>query len=359
VTRTSAIRSLALFLLGAGAISLGLTARAPVAHGQSGEAVSSHLFLPANLASFDVARRPRPVVVPSATPPPSATPSPTASIAATPTVTPEPTATPTPEGYAEPLPTFDSLDDLRTGYRGADWYDTMLQILERRYPAGRHIVTRVDNSQARAKYWAGSRTSTFDDLIHVLQHVVHEMNHELGIQEGVDKTGFKTYVYVVRDDLQLEAPYFETFPRSEISQYVTGSLENMYKPNYLSGPLGRMGFQNTLDEVNAYTHSLFTAYSVHDQFPRNERASYRDGIVTFLMYTQFYLRHARLRHPDTWAALHDDDQVREVVRVLWERANFILDVTENIPGLALEAEAVEAEMRKAEMQAEVDLFLAP
>jgi hypothetical protein len=47
------------------------------------------------------------------------------------------------------------------------------------------------------------------------------------------------------------------------------------------------------------------------------------------------------------------------VELLWGRANFILDTTESIPNLAMDPAAVEAEMRKADMQAEIETFLNP
>lgn len=51
--------------------------------------------------------------------------------------------------------------------------------------------------------------------------------------------------------------------------------------------------------------------------------------------------------------------MRTAVQTLWARANFILDVTEDIPSLALDAEAIEAEVRKDDMQAEVRDFVMP
>ena len=305
---------------------------------------------------------PAPTLTPTQTATPTATrvPSQTATPSpVTPTLEPSPTPSPTPQGYTEELAELVSLDDLREDYRAADWYPTLLEVLRRRYPTGRHIVTRVANSQARAKYWAGNDTSSWDGLMDAMQMVVHEMDHELGMQEGVLATGFETYAYVVREDLQVEVAYQDTFPRSEIARYVTGDLVNFYKNTYLSGRLGEMAFQNTLDEVNAYTHSIFVGYGLHDQFPPNQRASYRDGIVTFMMYTQFYLRHARLQHPEQWDALHEDPEMRALVELLWDRAGFILDVTKDIRGLSMEAEVIEAEVRKPEMQAEIDRFVAP
>lgn len=327
----------------------------PPAHAQ--EATPSGpgaAFLPFAGRGFGMDARPTaPAVAATATT--WSSPTPTATEAPTATATP----TPTPQGYREPLTAFPDLEDLRDGYRAAAWYDTMLEALSRRYETGHAIVTRTDDSEANARRWAGSQTGSWDGLMRILPHVVHEMNHQLGMQEGVLKTGFDRYAYVVRSDLTLEAAYLETFPRREIARYVTGPLENMYKDVYLSGASGEQGFQNLLDEVNAYTHSLFSAYGVHDQSPAGRRSSHRDGLVTFLMYTQLYLRHAREHHPDDWQRLHDDADMRAIVAVLWDRAAFVLDVTEDLPVLSMDPAAIEAETNKPEMRAEIERFVTP
>lgn len=80
--------------------------------------------------------------------------------------------------------------------------------------------------------------------------------------------------------------------------------------------------------------------------------------MTFLRYAQLYLRHARDHHPDDWQRLHDDGDMRALVAVLWDRAGFILDVTEDLPVLALAPAAIEAEVRKPEMRAEIERFVA-
>lgn len=151
----------------------------------------------------------------------------------------------------------------------------------------------------------------------------------------------------------------DTFPRSEIARYLEGPLSNRYRSVYLEGRGSEQGVLSVLDEFNAYTHSLFTGYGIHDQTPPNQRQSHRDGLVTFMMYLQFYLRHARTEHPDDYTRMRAEPELREAVRTLWARANFILDVTEDIPSLALDVEAVEAEMRKPDMQREIEDFVLP
>lgn len=314
------------------------------------------VFVPVSLVRAEIASVQISTPVPAS---PTSAASPTETIEPSPTATFTPSPTPTPEGYQEPLTDFPDLADLESGYDAADWYATFLEILERRYKAGRYIVVNVDDSEREAKSWAGSNTRSFEQLVDIAPHVVHEMNHMLGMQEGVTKTQFAKYVFPVRDEELVEVTRHETFNRSEIARYVTGDLENMYKSIYLTGSMGRQGFFTLLDEYNAYTHSMFTGYGLHDMAKTGSSVSHRDGLVTFMMYSQFYLRRAREHHPDDYELLRTDEDVRALVELLWERSNFILDETADIPGLSLDCEAIEAEVNKPEMRAEMEQFIAP
>lgn len=296
--------------------------------------------------------------LPTASPTPDHTGTAAALPSATPTVAATPTATPR-SGYAEPLTDRPPLDDLRAGYAAERWYETLVEILRRRYATGHHIVTSLDDSRGKAAVWTTGRTGTFDDLVRSLELVVHEMDHQLGFQEGFVPSIGRRYFYAVRADLAVTVDVVPTFARSEIAPFVTGPLENIYKQTYLTGQSGQQGFFNLLDEFNAYTHSLFTGYGLHDLFPPNQRVSHRDGLVTMMLYVELYLRQARTKHPADYAALRADPAVKDLVKLLWDRANFILDTTEPIPGLALNAGAIEAEMRKAELWGEVERYLGP
>lgn len=328
----------------------------------AGQAVRPQAWLPVGLRSGGFGPPPMAITL---TPSPTATASPNLTGTATndaPTSTPTTAATPTRtprSGYSEPLTDRPALDDLRTGYSAARWYETMLEVLRRRYPTGHHIVTSLEDSKGKATLWTGGRTGTFDDLVRAMEVAVHEMNHQLGFQEGFIPTIGKKYFYEVRADLRVTVDVVPTYARSEIAQFVTGPLENQYKSTYLTGQSGTQGFFNLLDEFNAYTHSMFTGYGLHDLFPPNQRVSHRDGLVTMMLYVELYLRQARTKHPADYAALRADPAVRDLVKLLWDRANFILDETEDIRGLALNAEAVEAEMRKAELWGEVGRYVAP
>lgn len=331
---------------------------AHVANNQDqGLQMSAQVWLPIGFANDHFGPPPVPVVVtvrPTATATLLATGTPTAL----PTPPPTPTVTPR-SGYSEPLTARPSLDDLKNSYSAARWYETMLEVLRRRYSTGHHIVISLEDSKSNAAIWTNGRTGTFMDLIGALDLAVHEMNHQLGFQEGFIPTIGKVYFYEVRADLTVKVDVVPTYARSEIAQFIKGPLENQYKNTYLTGQSGEQGFFNLLDEFNAYTHSLFTGYGVHDLSSPGRRISHRDGLVTFMLYTELYLRQARTKHAADYAAMRGNPEVQALVKLLWDRANFILDTTEAIPGLALNAAAVEAEMRKAELWGEIERFVGP
>lgn len=297
------------------------------------------------------------LALPTAPPPPA---SPTATEApspsATPTALPSPTAKP---GYSEPLTDFPPLDDLRSGYRSDRWYPTLLEVLRRRYRHGHYVVTKLDDSENQARIWVGGRNDSFDRLLDAVNVTVHEMNHQLDWQEGIIATRLQSQAYVVREDLTLLVPVVSTYPRKEITVYLVGPLSNQYRAVYLEGQGGEQDFQNLVDELNAYTQSLFVDYGLHDQFPPRQRRSSRDGLVTMMLYTQLYLRHGRELHPADYAALQAKPEMRAAIRLLWDRALFILEVTEAIDALSIDAAPIEAEVRKPAMLDEIERFVAP
>lgn len=323
------------------------------------------IFLPMSLQGLALDQLPSPapaasatptMALPTATTPPSS-PSPTEAPppSATPTPLPSPTAKP---GYSEPLTDFPPLEDLRAGYRSDRWYPTLLEVLHRRYRHGRYVVTKLDDSENKAWRWVEGRTASFDELLDAVNLTVHEMNHQLDWQEGVVATRLQSHAYVVREDLTLLVPLVETYPRKEIAVYLVGPLSNHYRSVYLELS-GDKDFQSLVDELNAYTQSLFVDYGLHDQFPPRQRRSARDGLVTMMLYTQLYLRHGREHHPADYAALQAKPEMRAAIRLLWDRAMFILEVTEAIDALSIDAAPIEAEVRKPAMLDEIERFVAP
>lgn len=262
--------------------------------------------------------------------------------------------------WSEPLTDFADLSDLKTGYDPSQWYPTFLELLNRRYPTGRFIVESLSNSEQEAKQWlqAVGNIDTFAGLVQGANTTVHEMNHGLSFQEGI-ATNFDTYAYVLREDLTYIVPRITTFNRKEILPYLTGPLakgSNGYY-FYIEDTIASHDFFSVLDEFNAYIHSSFTGYGLHDEAAPGLKTSDRNGTLTFMLYTQYYLLHARENHPNVYSAILADPDIKELVGSLWKRAVFILDVTKDIPALEINAGPLETLMLSEELQQEIAPFL--
>lgn len=262
--------------------------------------------------------------------------------------------------WSETLTALPDLSDLKAGYDPSQWYPTFLDLLDRRYPTGRYIVESLANSQQEAQTWlqAVGSIDTFAGLVDGANTTVHEMNHGLSFQEGI-ATNFDTYAFVLREDIIYIVPRISTFNRKEILPYLTGPLakgSNGYY-FYIEDTISSHDFFSVLDEFNAYIHSSFTGYGLHDELAPGLKTSDRNGTLTFMLYTQYYLLHARENHPDVYAAILADADIKELVGSLWKRAMFILDVTKDISSLEINAAPLETLMLSAELQQEIEPFL--
>jgi hypothetical protein len=262
--------------------------------------------------------------------------------------------------YTEKLAELAPVTDLQTNYSAETWYEATLALLERRYPAGQWIVASLDDSKNQAKFWmdAGGGVGAFSDIVQSLGLTVHEMNHQLGFQLGV-ATSFDTYAFPVDAERTIEVAMVPTFDRSEIAASLPPRLqkENNSYFFYLEGNLGAQSFYTLLDELNAYTHSLFVAYGVRDLFSPGISTSDRDGLLTFMAYTLYYLRYARETKPEAHAALLESAENRAMLQSLWERAVFIEAATRNEKSLEIRAAEVFELVADPELYEEIEPFL--
>lgn len=232
----------------------------------------------------------------------------------------------TQEKYWEPLDEKKNISDLLDSYSSSNWYETLIALLERRYTTGHYIVLEVNNSKKQASSYIDNSSKL--SFIMTISVVVHELTHILDFQESS-----YTYTYVVRHDLQLKVPYFKTYARNKILQYITWNDD--YADVYLTGQMGTQGFDSLLDELNAYIQSLFTDYSFVDQFPKTISITSRDGVLTFMIYTELYLMHGRLYEQATYNIIISNEKWRELILTLWDRGDFILEVTKSYNQLGI------------------------
>jgi hypothetical protein len=297
--------------------------------------------------------------------------------------TPLPAAQPSKPGcaqseYTEALPTKASLSDLSYSPGQAQTY--VLSALQRRYPLGKFITeggvkSPLAASQGNCINRFLHDTSTPANVQRGLATVVHECGHmfDLGAAKGASDAS-----YVLRDDLKFDCTGGDTtkrggktFARSLIksdahytkrescgSQVSQGC--DFYADTYLDGNAddakfdsGDQGYNSVLEEATQYVNSLATALAFQDAYA-GQKASERDGILTFLWYVERYLQMARTKYPSAYAALSEDACWRQATLSVWDRAWFYLDATSGIVNLGLDDAALEPLVKDPSLTAEID-----
>lgn len=231
-----------------------------------------------------------------------------------------------------------------------EFYDA---ILLKRYPVGATLVRGglavFDCVGAFAR-----GTSTAEGAIASLDTVVHECGHAHDLSQG-----FQTYV--INDELTLSCSGAgSTFARSLIGddEFQTRRPPcgagfvgcDHYYDTYLTGNGSDQGFDMVLEETVQYVNSLATAYAFQD-FVRGS-ISALDGLLTFLWYTERYLRMARLQYPDDYARITDPCW-REAILTVWGRAWWILEEARENGSLGVDEEALFELVRDPELLGEI------
>jgi len=251
-------------------------------------------------------------------------------------------------GCPDPLA---ALSDLQAAYQNttAGVRTAVLGIADRRYPIGREfLVGQTDSELAR---WFQS-TATFGGVLDGFETAVHEGQHMWDIRM-IDATGWP---YRVRDDLVIKTRRLTNFARSEILTLHADAANDQYASVYLMGQSGTQGFNNLLDEYNAYTHSLAARFCTRDAIPAGTRISARDGILTMMYYVELYLKAARTNHAADYAAILADPEHRRLVLTIWDRAEFWLAKAGTVPSLGLRDAAIRTRVYEAANKMEIDLL---
>ena len=261
--------------------------------------------------------------------------------------------------YSEglPDPNVDISDISYSGDIGA-YVDS---VLTRRYPVGAELVvggrTNTNFGQDCDVLFAGS-PSTAEDLMGRINTIVHECGHlyDFTLSSGA------TSGYYVTSNLTLScdrgdttARGGDTFARSRITGDSYSALRppcpsagdcDSYAPVYLDGNPddqefegGDQGFSLLFEEAVQYVNSLATERAFVDQMPANQRTSARDGILTFLWWTERYLRMARLEYPDAYQRITDPCW-RDAILTLWGRAWLYLEATDGMTPLGIDDAAI-------------------
>jgi hypothetical protein len=135
---------------------------------------------------------------------------------------------------------------------------------------------------------------------------------------------------------------------------------DFYADTYLDGNAddskfdsGDQGYDSVLEEATQYVNSLATALAFQDAYA-GQKASERDGILTFLWYIERYLQMGRTKYPSAYSALSGDACWRQATLSVWDRAWFFLDATSGNTNLGLDDTALEALVKDAALTAEID-----
>lgn len=283
--------------------------------------------------------------------------------------------------YDEALPTpTASIEALIGAYDSKEAFAFVLAVLEARYPTGRFLV---DQGVAKGQQncfdlflpvmMRGTAKSTLDRI----EVLVHECGHLYDLSVG----GFSSHHYHISDKVQRTCAGGsaqaggKTFARSRLQSDTYALLRpacskgsgphgcDSYADVYLNGnpddakfESGDQGFDLLHEETVQYVHSLATASAFSDRIVGSTSA--RDGILTFLWYTERYLRMARTEYPKAYAALVDDPCWREAILLTWARAWRMLDATADNKKLGIQAKAILPLVEDPDLLNEVELVRA-
>jgi hypothetical protein len=216
--------------------------------------------------------------------------------------------------YAESYDPMASLADLASAYASGAWLADSLEAMHRRYSTGYFVL---DAEQADPQLPGFADPSSWAALMESLMTMVHEESHGWDFDHS-PQAGM--HQYVLRDDLQVTVPELTTWPRSEITQYITDNTTQQYDQTYLTGTQGTYDVIFLFEEMNAYTNGLAAITAAADQI--TQQISARDGVVAHLYYIELYLKDGRIAHAADYAALKADPSWQKLTRYAWARGHF-------------------------------------
>ena len=231
---------------------------------------------------------------------------------------------------------------IRAGFGAGNWRGSMIGLLDQRFPDGAWLVGQLRDPGFFDRWFVLGRAD-WGMAMTELSTAVHETSHIVGL---LQRRG-SGHVLVLGEHERLSFPIPRTFHRSEILSHLPQSVrDSTYSGTYLLGQSGAQGFEMVLDELNAYTYSLYVAVAVADELPGNMQQSARDGLLTFMLFTQEYLRLARTDHPDAYRAIETGEIGRAAVR-LYDRAECALVLSAPDQNLGIEDAALSRHLQSS------------
>ena len=249
--------------------------------------------------------------------------------------------------YSEPYDPHASLADLSSAYTTGAWLSTSLAALQRRYPTG-YFVLNAEQSDPQLPGFADP--SSWGALMESLMTMVHEESHGWDF----DHAQGTTHPYVLLDTMQITVPQITTWPRSEITQFITDSSTSLYDQTYLTGEQGTYDAIFLFEELNAYCNGLAGITAVGDQI--TQQISARDGVAAHLYYLELYLRAGRTAHASDYAVMKADPNWQKLARYEWARGHFWDAQAVSNPNLDIASAPIWAHIDEPANLAEIQQF---
>jgi thioredoxin len=99
-----------------------------------------------------------------------------------------------------------------------------------------------------------------------------------------------------------------------------------------TGENGEQDYDTLLDELNAYTTGLNTAYALREGAKLSGADAWRDQVAALMRFNEAYLSALRAANPQLWSRLALSDHAR-ILLSLWNMAERSLNQACSIPGL--------------------------
>jgi len=255
-----------------------------------------------------------------------------------------------PNCYTEPVDPQADISDIVQSYGGSGYRDQVIEAMNRRWPAGGHLLTVQKNDYYFGQFsdpysWSGM-VGWLDTLVHEETHLI---NADLAWSQG------QAHALYFRSDLIIYLPAEQGFPRSEILDDLVPALQNSIYAMYFTGQQGQRAFNPLLDEATCYGNEV-PGMAVFGEY-YNGGVSLRDGSAAFLNFIQVYLRVARNEYPTFYNFAKGQPAYVDAVRTIWLRTHFHYQHADTHPSLGINDATYRAEAHQQHNLDEIEMFI--
>jgi len=221
---------------------------------------------------------------------------------------------------------------IEQAFEPSQWRARALELLSARYPDAAWMVGTLKKREHFDAWFQGG-TNTWSGVVRALPTAVHEAAHMAGLQNMRGRR----HPYVLGKNDRVTLRRTKTFHRADIADDLPSEVRALsYTDIYLSGNSGAQGFEMLLEELNAYTWSLYTEIAFADQRPARVTVSGRDGLLALMYFTEAYLRRAREREPKVYNRITGDKSILSATLTFYDRASCVLRLSDGIDGIGID-----------------------